>query len=372
MKLFIFFLILTLAPVSGRADTFFLKDGARLEGEVTGEMNGTVLVKTQYGSLTINRSDIVEQKAAEEQSATAQPPAALPEPAAGIAASTEPAQLPLPEPAAEAQASTSAALPAPQGEAVPLTFSTVLPETGNRLLLYSEGGVITATETFDAAGALVSLEGILKNGTYSEYYPEGGLKAVKTLVNGKMSGSLKTYYPSGTLQVEAYYLDGAKEGDFKYFGENGKPLMAAAYKNNLLNGWKREYNPDGTLKNEAFYADDRAVDPPQAKPEAAPLQEQASLVTVKAKKVARGEILTFSLNDKYIGKLSLDKEFNIISQAGKVSDGPVKIYNKDGKLQKEIIFKQNEVKILRVYEEDGALRAAYTFREGKATEFALK
>ena len=41
-----------------------------------------------------------------------------------------------------------------------------------------------------------------------------------------------------------------------------------------------------------------------------------------------------------------------------------------GKLQKEFIFKNNEIKILRVFEDGGPLKATYTFKDGKATKFA--
>ncbi|MEI7527316.1 MAG: hypothetical protein WCK76_00120 [Elusimicrobiota bacterium] len=347
--IFAFFLLLTAAVC--RADTFLLKDGTKIDGELAGEMDQTLLIKTRYGSLTVDKADIAQRQAA--PAVPAQPAADLEAPVSTAAAETPAAAPELPE--ARAQ----------------LTFSTLLPEGGTRRLVYFESGVAIATETFDAAGSLVSLEGAIKNGTYSEYYADGNLKTVKTVLGGKMSGSLKAYYPAGVPQLEAYYFDGAKDGDFKYFGENGKPLMEAAYKNDRLNGWKREYGPDGALKNEAYYEDDRVTDPP--KPAAAPAaraQEQDSLVTGRTTKVARGEIVAFKLNAKYIGKVRLDAEFNVIGQDGTVPDGTARVYGRDGKLQKEMLFKQNEVKALRQYDDGGALKATYTFHEGKATEFA--
>lgn len=362
MKPVIFAVFLLLQAGIGRADTFLLKDGGRLEGEVTGEMDGTVLIKTKYGALTINRADITEQQPAAQAA-----PAAAPEPAAAPQVSTaaEAEFSPTPEPAL-----STAAAPVPPEAALPFTFTTIQAADGARRLLYSENGIVIATETFDAAGGPAALEGVIKNGTYSEYYPDGALKSVKTVLGGKMSGTLKAYYPNGTLQVDAYYFDGAKEGDFKYFGEDGKPLMAAAYKNDRLNGWKKEYGPDGALKSAAYYENDQVTEPPQPAEEAARPQEQESPVTAKTVKVARGEILTFNLNGKYIGKVRMDKEFNVTGQEGKVPDGTVRVYNKDGKLHKELVFKNNEVKVLRLYEEGGPLKATYTYREGLATKFA--
>lgn len=367
MKPVIFTLFLLLPASICRADIFLLKDGAKLEGEVTGELDGALLVKTQYGSLTINKADIVEQKPAPAAAPAA--PAVLPVPAVEVQVSTVIAEVAV-STAAEIQAP---ALPPETPEsAVPLTFYTVLPDTGTRLLVYAEYGVVIATETFDAEGAPVSLSGVIKNGTYSEYYPDGKLKTVKTVLGGKMSGSLKAYYPTGTLQVDAYYFDGAKEGDFKYFGESGELLMSAVYKNDRLNGWKKEYSPEGTQKSAVYYEEDRAVEPPKPAVEPARSQETESLVSGKSIAVARGELFSFNLNGKYIGKVRLDKDFNLITKEGKMPEGAVKIYGRDGKLQKEIIFKQEELKILRLYGTDGAVRAVYTYHEGKATKFALQ
>lgn len=359
--------ILALLPGICRADTFLLKDGTRLEGAVTGEMEGAVLIKTAYGSLTINRADISEQVAAK--------PAAAESPAASTATAAEapPAELPAAElPAADP------ALPEPaqDGPAAPLTFTSLSGENGERLVVYYEGGVAVATETYDAGGALLSLQGAVKNGTYSEFHPGGALKSVKTMLGGRANGSVKTYYPDGKPQIEAYYFDGAKDGDFKYFGEDGLPLLEAAYKADKLHGWKREYGPGGAKVSELYYQDDRPAEPP--KPPAPPSagapggQDPESLVTAKAKRISRGEIFSFKLGGKYIGKVRVDTEFNVIEQDGDIPDGGIKVYSKDGKLQKELVFKGGELKVLRAYEEGGRLRAVYTYRENKASSFAVK
>ncbi len=340
----LFYLSLLLAPALCGAETFVLKDGARLEGEVTGEMDDTLLVNTRYGSLTIKKADIQERVAA---------PAA---PAAPPAASTAPVAL------------STAAAPAPEAPQVKLTFATVLPSTSTRQLVYYENGVAIATETFDSAGALLGVEGAVKDGTYTEYYEGGALKTVKSALGGKTSGSLKAYYPAGALQVEAYYLGGLRDGLFRYYGEDGKPVMEASYRNDLLNGWKREFGPDGLPRSETYYIDDKPAEAP--KPQAAPVRaaEQESLVTVKSIKLARGERFSFQLNGKYMGKAMLDKDFNLISQEGKVPDGTVKAYSAEGKLQKEFIFEKAALRGLRVYEDGGPLKAEYTYVENKAVK----
>ncbi|HAT73313.1 MAG TPA: hypothetical protein DCS63_10915 [Elusimicrobia bacterium] len=342
---------LLLVPGFCHADTFIMKDGAKLDGEVTGETDDALLVKTKYGSLTINRSDVQERQ---PEAAAVQPAAAQPPTAPEAAASTAPA------------AQVHAALPAPEQPPLKLTFTTILPSTSTRLLVYSENGVAIATETFDAAGAPAGIEGAIKDGTYTEYYDTGALKTVKTMANGKTSGTLKAYYPSGKVQIEAYYLAGAKDGPFNYYADDGKPLMEATYKNDRLNGWKKEFDAGGLIKSETYYIDDHVAEPPKAQTAPEPAKEQESLVTVKTMSLARGERFAFQLNGKYIGKAHLDKDFNIISQEGKIPDGAIKVYSKEGKLSKEFVFEKSVLKLLRVYEEGGPLKAEYSFKEDKA------
>lgn len=335
------YITLFLTPVFCQADTFILSDGARLEGSVTGEMDGVVLVQTKYGSLTIKRTDIREQKAAQ----------------------------PAPAVSTETAVAVSTALPVPAEPPTPkLTFATVQPSTSTRLLVYTENGVAIATETLSAAGAPLSVEGAIKDGTYTEYYDNGGLKTVKTISNGKVSGTLKAFYPAGTVQIEAYYLAGAKDGPFRYFGEDGKLLMEAAYKNDKLEGWKKEYDDSGAVKSASYFTDDHLAEPPKAQAAKEQPKELESSVTVKVVALARGERFTFQLNGKYAGRATLDKDFNVISLEGDMPDGTVKVYTKDGKLQKEFVFEKAGIKTLRVYEPGGPLKAEYTYLNDKAVK----
>ena len=364
MKLLLY-ITLFFTPAFCQADTFILNDGARLEGDVTGEMDGVVLVQTKYGSLTIKRTDIKEQKAV--------PPAPAPAVSAQVTAALSTAAAVSSEAAVsvstEAAVTVSTALPVPAEPPTPkLTFTTVQPSTSTRLIVYSENGVAIATETLSAAGAQLPLEGALKDGTYTEYYDNGVLKTVKTIANGRSSGTLKAFYPAGSVQIEAYYLAGAKDGPFKYYGEDGKLLMEAAYKNDKLDGWKKEYDAAGAVKSASYYIDDHLAEPPKAQAAKEQPKEAESSVTVKVVALARGERFTFQLNGKYAGRATLDNEFNIISLEGDVPDGAVKVYAKDGKLQKELVFEKSAIKELRVYEPAGPLKAAYTYLNDKAVK----
>ncbi len=360
----IFALLLLGLSVSAGADTFILNDGARIEGEVTGEMDGALLVNTKYGSLTIKKTDIKEQQAP--------PAAAVPAPARVEISSAVPEAVGL----STAEPSVAVSTRLPEADAAPapkLTFETILPSTTTRQLVYMEAGVAVATETFDSGGALVKTEGSISDGTYTEYYPDGGLKTVKTMRGGKADGTLKAFYPSGTLQIEAYYLAGAKEGQLKYYTLDGKPLMEATYKNDLLNGWKKEYGADGAVTSESYYQDDRLARPPDPRaaavmPKTEPKAEPGSMVTVDVISLARGERFTFKLNNKLVGKATLDKEFNIISREGKVPDGTVRVFSKDEKLEKEFVFAKNVIKTLRIYAPGGPLKAEYSYVDDKAVK----
>ena len=341
---------------SAGADTFILKDGGVIEGELTGELDGAALIKTKYGPLTVNKEDIREQKT---ETAPEPVPAA------------EPVELSSAQPAAVTTSSAPTAVEVsttqPKAAAQPkLTFQTVLPSSITRQLVYLESGIAVATETYDNEGALISAEGLISDGTYTEYYPEGGLKTVKTMLGGKANGTLKAFYPGGALQIEAYYLAGGKEGPLKYFTPDGKPLMEASYRNDMLNGWKKEYGEDGTITAQSYYIDDHLAEPPKQQAVPEPEKEPESMVTVKSISLARGERFTFRLNGKYIGKAHLDKDLNIISRGGKIPDGNVKMFTKDGRIEKEFVFKNNAIKALRVYEPGGPLKAEYSYKDDMA------
>lgn len=91
-----------------------------------------------------------------------------------------------------------------------------------------------------------------------------------------------------------------------------------------------------------------------------PLQppgDNKSIVTTRTLPLARGERINFYLNNKYIARLNLDDDFNVLSQEGVVPDGMVKIYATDGKLEKEIGFIGNKVISLKVYTANGILES---------------
>jgi len=331
MKLFLFAALLTGLCAAARGDTITLKDGTKLEGEITGEMEGMALVKTQYGSLTINKNDIFSRST-------------------GTAATVP--------------VSTQAA------EQTQLTFKTVKPDTSTTLEVYYDGPVIIATETF-SSGVMIGLAGALKDGTYSQYYDSGALKIIKTILNGKINGTFKAFFENGTAQTEAQYANGVFDGPVIIRGDTGTLQFEQSFKNGVPNGWFRQYDAQGAVKTETLYADGMVIDNPkwtEQKPERAKEPETESMATAKTLHLARGERITFYLDNKYVARLHLDRQLNITGKDGKAPDGIVKVYSPDGKLKKEFVFENNEVKTLRVYEPGGPLKAEYAYQKEKAVK----
>lgn len=341
MKNFVLATILIGLGAAVRGEIITLKDGTKLDGEITGEMDGAALVKTKYGSLAINKNDIFEP--------------GVPE----IIHSTAPAVLV----STQAPAQTK------------LTFKTVKPDTSTTQEIYYQDSIVIATETFSSSGALLGFEGAFKDGTYTQYYDTGALKTVKPILNGKTNGTFKAFFENGTVQTEAHYSNGVLDGPVTIRGETGILQFEQSFKNGVPDGWFRQYDAQGGVKAETLYVDGLVAENPKwtdqkPEPEKEPAKEpeNESMVTAKTQSLARGERVSFYLNNKYVARVHLDKDFNIVGKDGKAPDGTVKAYSKDGKLEKEFVFEKNEVKILRIYEPGGALKAEYSYKEDKAVK----
>jgi antitoxin component YwqK of YwqJK toxin-antitoxin module len=341
MKLLISLLFFTLS-LNAHADTILMKDGTQLKGSIEGELDSTLLLKTKYGSLNIDKKDII--KITKDNK---------------IKISTVTSTIEI------------------KKETQKYTFKTIITSTSSIKKVYLKNDAIIATETFNEKEELIKLEGVIEDATYKEYYSDGNIKIEKTIVNGKKNGSLKIYYPNGNIQSKAYYASGKLNGTVEIFNENGNLLFEQNFKNSILNGFFKEYDEMGNIKSELFYINGNLETKPQEKEtkELKKITEAKKnkindsdinmLITVKIRKLARGERFTFYMNNKYIGKILLDNNYNILSQSGKVPDGTVQAYSKKGKLEKEFVFTDREVKLLKVYIL-GELEAQYTYKENQA------
>lgn len=358
-------LFITAFSAPAAADTILLKDGTRLEGVIEGEMDDASLIRTKYGSLTVKKTEIKEIKPEEKAAPPAAPAAATVSTAAPVAVSTAAVGISSAVPAAE---------PPAGGAAPAMTFATVATGTSAVLKIYSEDGVITATETWSSSGELVSREGTVKDGVWKEFHPDGKVRTEKTVLGGSHNGPLRTYYPSGALQTEANYLAGRLNGTMITYTEDASPLFEQNFADGKLHGLVREFNPDASVRSETLYADGVPVKGHAEARAAAPAQEPSvqapasakppsSPYTVKSQPLARGERYSFHYENRYKGRVILDSSFNLTSLSGSLPDGSAVFYGPDGSPEKEFVFSGGKLESLRIH---GPSAAEYRYEKDKA------
>ncbi|MDT8285518.1 MAG: hypothetical protein RQ748_00280 [Elusimicrobiales bacterium] len=353
-------LIIAFLAAPAAADTILLKDGTRLEGVIEGELDDASLIRTKYGSLTVKKSEIKEIKPDEKPAEAAPAPAEVP------ASTATPVAISTSAPAAAQQAVSSP--PA-------MTFTTVSADTSSVHKIYSEGGVVVATETWSRAGELLSRDGTVKDGIWKEFYPGAGVKTVKTVLGGAYNGPLRTYYPSGALQTEANYLAGKLHGPMITYTEDASPLFEQNFVDGKLHGMVREFNPDSSVKSETLYADGSPVasqqpgvapaSPADAASRAAAANPAPSAYTVKSQSLARGDRYAFYYENRYKGRVILDDSFNLISIRGSLPDGSAVFYGPDGSPEKEFVFSGGNLEGLKIH---GPSAAEYRYEKDKAVK----
>lgn len=374
--------------IPASAEVLFLNDGARLEGEIAGRSDGKILLKTKYGSLSINAADVAK-----------------------IALDDEKAKEELSKINPEAEIVNTKDLHKDEGKFV---FSTVVSEDGSAKIFYFMDTEIIATETLDENAKFVSLTGNIPDRTFTEYHENGKVKTVKTMKNGKPEGVVLSYYNDGTLQIRANYTQGLKNGLFTFYSPSGKPMIEAQYKDDKLNGPKKDYNANGNLEKITWYKDDEITETPEGYEAAAfaeaskQSESQDSLegantiatgteavsggitsavadgstsadkkkknvkksagITVKAKKVARGTIYSFYQNNRYRGKAKLDQNYNVVMIDGSLPEGTARMYGKNDVVQLEFVFRNRDIAFIITYDAEGNETARYAINEkGVAT-----
>ena len=411
---FSFAYIFALFPSILGAEVFVLKDDARLEGEILGQSDGKIFIKTKYGNLTLNETDVLKIEKNAQENAADEKNAVIEETGIEVINSRD-----LEDPSAR------------------YVFSTVVAEDNSAKIFYFRNTEIIATETYDKQAKLVNITGHIPDRTFTEYYSNGKVKSVKNMKNGKADGTVFSYYPDGTRQIAATYKNGMKNGVFSFFNPKGNPWIKAEYKDDKLNGRKIEYGEDGQIVKTTWYSNDIELNGPEyaaaasnadasaktdtdsnaantviaaaaatevAAADSAPNAENAAAnaanetatdaqaapsadsqaesnaakqragyaMSVKARKVARGTIYSFYLNNRYVGKSRLDKDYNVFMTDGKIPDGTARLYGKNDILQIEFIFKNKEIRNIIVYDEKGEESAQYSINEkGMAVKLGI-
>lgn len=336
------------SPAPVFSETIILKDGSKMDGEFEGVMEGVYMVRTRYGLLNVKKEDILTPQ--------------------NITLKTE--ETPAEEPV---QVSTEEAKTDPGLNEMAETVYEykIYADTEVVKKIFFENGITVATQTFNLKNELVSSEGTVKDAKYSEYYPDGKLKAEKEFSGGRESGAAKIFYPSGTLQSRAGYNNGLLDGPVFIYSPEGQLIFEQNYKDGILDGWSREYDPAGGIKKQTLYAAGVPSVPAEAKTAAVAGQEPTkkkiflddSSITAKKIKQARGEKYIVYFEKKQKAVLTIDKDLNILSKSGNLPDGTLKIITTEDTLEKEFVFKGNRIEKLRLFNPDGSEKANYSYDE---------
>ena len=395
------FFLIHAFPAPASAEIFIMKDGARLEGEIAGRTDSSMLVKTKYGDLILKQADI--KQIAKDGSAEAA--ADIKQTATG-----------------DIEIVNSSSL---TEDSASYVFSTVVAEDGSAKIYYFRDRQIIATEKLDNNAKFISLSGSIPDKTFTEYYENGKVKTVKPMKNGRQNGTVLSYYKDGTRQFIANYKDGLKDGKFSFYTARGTLMIEAEYKNDKLNGPKKDYKADGTLDKITWYKDDEETEAPadsSTNPAAAPASENTYLpistetgpamqaaegtaasgamqlsaaaaaspvvsadntgsaenmqaaaqnqknkkghsISVKSRKVARGTMYSFYVNNRYVGKARLDGDYNVLMTDGKIPDGTARLYGLNDIIQIEFIFRKGEITAVTVFDKEGNESAQYIINE---------
>ena len=104
-----------------------------------------------------------------------------------------------------------------------------------------------------------------------------------------------------------------------FFSESGKILFEQNFKDSIPNGVFREYDENGNIKSELFYIDGNMAEKPEIKKKKElkePELEANLLITVKTRKLARGERFSFYMSNSFtafiVDPVSIKYTFRII------------------------------------------------------------
>jgi antitoxin component YwqK of YwqJK toxin-antitoxin module len=193
------------------------------------------------------------------------------------------------------------------------------------------------------------------HGSYTKYHSNGKIKEIGNYDDGIYSDSLKRFHPNGKLEYEAAYNSIGKEDgkvrffypngqiEYEYIATNGTPQGKAIryYENGDIKE-VIEYNSDGSLKTSV----EKEMESPKVKtnPVVTPTETAPNISKLNVK---GGKFQPNGYNKVYNedNEIWQDGDF----KEGKLHNGKVYVYDKDGILLKVKVFKNG------VYHSDGQL-----------------
>jgi len=181
------------------------------------------------------------------------------------------------------QRETYAKLFYPGGEVVMAEGKYLNQKRDSSWSFYSTEGVLTSkesykkgqkeglTEIYYADGSIserIHFEDGVKHGVWEQYFENGQPKLKAKVVDGVMyDGQYTAYYPEGRKMVEGKYVDGKKESSWYHFNEDGSIEIIYVYRGDRVaeeypkNGVFEEYWPNDIKRSEYTYKEGKKHGP---------------------------------------------------------------------------------------------------------------
>lgn len=190
------------------------------------------------------------------------------------------------------------------------------------------------------------------NGKFQKFYPNGELQEVGTFAGQSYVDTLKRFNLEGVLVYKANYnKNGQKSGEVTYFYDNGNPEFVYTAKNGTPIGKATRFWNNGEVKEEISYNYKGSVLETSGILESTkPILIEKELNSKKAPLASK----KYKGFDKQNGYNTIyDKKDNLWMEGdfknGKLWDGRLLIYDKDGLLLRIEVYKNG------VYHSDGQL-----------------
>lgn len=104
-------------------------------------------------------------------------------------------------------------------------------------------------------GLYYTTQGDLFTGEYREKHPDGQLKTLMPLTEGKIDGKVQIYFADGTLHEQRSYRKGVMHGTWITWNTKGQKLAEAQYEMGQKHGKWYVWNEQGTLLYDMTYAE---------------------------------------------------------------------------------------------------------------------
>jgi antitoxin component YwqK of YwqJK toxin-antitoxin module len=201
-------------------------------------------------------------------------------------------------------------------------------------------------------GKATKLKGSYANnrpdGEFIRYYKNGKIKEKGSFSKSKLKGEYIRYHSNGNIEYIGNYNNlGEETGIIQYFHKNGNLALEYTVKNAELNGKLTRYFEDGTLQESMSFS------------------ENGEIIAVNTfeKKIPEKKIINSEANSTSPPKIKNPKTKSIKFNAF----GYNKVYNDNDEIWMDGIFKNGQLwegKVYR-YDKDGILQRVLVYKEGK-------